>query len=597
MPPKKAYHNSEAAEAVTGSQDLLLVLGVRYKIQRKLGEGAFSTVYLCAHETTGAQVAIKKATVPDTQIYKVHDEMALMEHIGHHPCIVTPVGNEVSRVMGQYSVVYVMEYYPITVIQDMAQSEKRRQQYSLASVVQIISSVFSAVQHLHSRDPPVAHRDLKPENILKSEDGRFVLCDFGSATTVAYRCTDRKSAAKAIDDIEKNTTLMYRSPEMVDPWTKQRIDQKSDVWALGVLLYYLMYFKFPFEETALAIVNGKFSFPDLPVYPQALKDTVTMCLTTNPAHRPSIFDVVCAFCTFEELRVDSNILTPKEDPGFVQPLAAVCEESKPAGPTAAVEDPKAAGGLFGMLEWSGDGSSPGVAPASQPAPTQPKVVANQQEGPGAARNPRFSDLFVTAPVVQPAPTTGSSAAMDLFAPAPVSSGVGAMPAARGPAQAQPDLFAAWDGPTQGSQLASPSASGSGPNFFTPVTTGPSLLDVAKPPAQANRPPGQEFEDLFATAPNNRGMMSGSSSTASPDFSARTGGANFSSPAAMNVSSSSNTYGGHRTASGTAIDLWSGPVQPSPQAASVSSPSSTGNHLDDILGGFQGSTLGTTNSKR
>ena len=59
---------------------------------------------------------------------------------------------------------------------------------------------------------------------------------------------------------------------MVDPYRRQPIDQKSDIWALGVLLYKLCYFTTPFEEGGqLAILNARFRFPNFPVYSDALK--------------------------------------------------------------------------------------------------------------------------------------------------------------------------------------------------------------------------------------------------------------------------------------------------------------------------------------
>ncbi|OXT09970.1 hypothetical protein B9K06_26865, partial [Bacillus sp. OG2] len=53
------------------------------------------------------------------------------------------------------------------------------------------------------------------------------------------------------DDIMKNTTPQYRAPEMLDLYRRQPINEKSDVWALGVFLYKLCYFTTPFEQNAI----------------------------------------------------------------------------------------------------------------------------------------------------------------------------------------------------------------------------------------------------------------------------------------------------------------------------------------------------------
>lgn len=85
-------------------------------------------------------------------------------------------------------------------------------------------------------------------------------------------------------DLNKHTTLQYRSPEMVEPMLGWAVGLPSgkrtdpfrcdvrhadcvDVWALGVLLYKLCYYTTPFEEHGtLAIVNAKYTFPQYPVY-------------------------------------------------------------------------------------------------------------------------------------------------------------------------------------------------------------------------------------------------------------------------------------------------------------------------------------------
>lgn len=70
-----------------------------------------------------------------------------------------------------------------------------------------------------------------------------------------------------------------RAPEMIDPYSRQVIDEKSDVWALGVLLYKLCYYTTPFEDKgALAILNCTYNIPTYPVYTQRLKDTFSTAL-------------------------------------------------------------------------------------------------------------------------------------------------------------------------------------------------------------------------------------------------------------------------------------------------------------------------------
>mgnify|MGYP006112278719 CR=1 FL=1 len=63
------------------------------------------------------------------------------------------------------------------------------------------------------------------------------------------------------EEITKFTTVQYRAPEMVDLYSGYPIGTKSDIWALGVLLYHLCFFNLPFSTT-LSIQTGEVSVPD-----------------------------------------------------------------------------------------------------------------------------------------------------------------------------------------------------------------------------------------------------------------------------------------------------------------------------------------------
>ena len=118
-----------------------------------------------------------------------------------------------------------------------------------------IDGLLAAVVHMHSLDPPVAHRDLKLENVLGLGGGRFVLCDFGSATTTVLPATRARSTALAEEDrIQKYSTLMYRAPEMVDLYRNQEVGPRT----LGARLHPLPLLpRAPVcLESSLQILNG-----------------------------------------------------------------------------------------------------------------------------------------------------------------------------------------------------------------------------------------------------------------------------------------------------------------------------------------------------
>ncbi|RKP35309.1 kinase-like domain-containing protein, partial [Dimargaris cristalligena] len=165
-----------------------------------------------------------------------------------------------------------------------------------SEILRIFSHICQAVAHLHYQDPPIIHRDLKPENILiSSNHTRFVLCDFGSCTRERIRGgtqLTRKQVGDLEEDVQLNTTLEYRAPELIDLYLKYGLTEKIDIWALGVLFYKLCYLVTPFEETGeLAILNGRYQFPDSPVYSEDTCSLIRWMLQEDPRDRPDIFQL------------------------------------------------------------------------------------------------------------------------------------------------------------------------------------------------------------------------------------------------------------------------------------------------------------------
>uniref|UniRef100_A0A452I0E0 Cyclin-G-associated kinase n=1 Tax=Gopherus agassizii TaxID=38772 RepID=A0A452I0E0_9SAUR len=167
---------------------------------------------------------------------------------------------------------------------------------SCDTVLKIFYQTCRAVQHMHKQKPPIIHRDLKVENLLISNQGTIKLCDFGSATTVAHYPDYSWSAQKRAiveEEITRNTTPMYRTPEMIDLYSNFPIGEKQDIWALGCILYLLCFRQHPFEDGAkLRIVNGKYSVPQNDTRYTVFHDLIRSTLKVNPEERLSITELV-----------------------------------------------------------------------------------------------------------------------------------------------------------------------------------------------------------------------------------------------------------------------------------------------------------------
>ncbi len=153
------------------------------------------------------------------------------------------------------------------------------------------------------------------ENILISETGSYQLCDFGSATVKVLRSSDSQSVMDIEEEIKKYTTLSYRAPEMIDLYSGKPITTKSDIWALGCLLYKLCFFQLPFGESTLAIQNAQLVIPDTSKYSNKLHALIKLMLEPDIETRPDIF--VVSNLAFQLLGKDcpvvnvNNSLVPK----------------------------------------------------------------------------------------------------------------------------------------------------------------------------------------------------------------------------------------------------------------------------------------------
>ncbi|XP_053205198.1 BMP-2-inducible protein kinase-like [Panonychus citri] len=292
-------------------------------VQDVIAEGGFALVFL-VKASHGARYALKRMFVNnnhDLAVCKTEISIASMVS-GHKNCVglIESAINYVGD--GVHEVLMLMNFCRGSVLQSMNEKLKDTTTntyntsatsssstitttttttlssgtpgclFSEKQVLKIFCDICEAVSKLHHNNPPIIHRDLKVENILISEPGNYVLCDFGSATTkVVDNTYSVGSRTELEEEIKKYTTLSYRSPEMVDLYSGKIITTKSDIWALGCLLYKLCFFSLPFGESTLAIQNGFFTIPDSSPYSTSLHSLIRFMLELDPDTRPDIFQV------------------------------------------------------------------------------------------------------------------------------------------------------------------------------------------------------------------------------------------------------------------------------------------------------------------
>ncbi|KAH6875707.1 kinase-like domain-containing protein [Alternaria rosae] len=278
----------------------------RVTIEKYLSEGGFAHVYLVrvpkSDNGTPETAVLKRVACADKDaLANMRTEVETMKKLKGHSKIVTYMDSHASQLKtGGYEVFLLMEFCSGGGLIDFMNT---RLQHRLTEpeILHIFSDVVEGVATMHYLKPPLLHRDLKVENVLITSVGDnkiYKLCDFGSTAPPRPAATTAAEGRLIEDDVQRHTTLQYRSPEMIDVYRKQPIDEKSDIWALGVLLYKLCYYTTPFEEVGqMAILNATFKYPAYPQFSDRIKKLIGSMLRENPQHRPNIYQVVAEVCS------------------------------------------------------------------------------------------------------------------------------------------------------------------------------------------------------------------------------------------------------------------------------------------------------------
>ena len=251
-----------------------------YKIQKLLGEGSFGKAYLAKTDKDDKKYVIKQIIMDgmtDQEKRDTFNEAVILKKLDH-PNIIKFKEVFLQR-KPQEALNIVTEFADGGDLSQKIEQQKKKP-FQESEILDYITQICLALQHVHKKH--IIHRDLKSGNVFLMKSGIIKLGDFGIAKVL------KSQKAKTMVG-----TPYYLSPEIIN---NKPYDSKSDIWALGVLLYELMTFKMPFSATSLPLLSIKINrgvfHPPPKIYSAEIKNLLNRCLTIDPTKRPSINEIL-----------------------------------------------------------------------------------------------------------------------------------------------------------------------------------------------------------------------------------------------------------------------------------------------------------------
>ncbi|KAI0340427.1 Pkinase-domain-containing protein [Trametopsis cervina] len=253
----------------------------QYRTGKTLGSGTYAIVKEAVHIKTGKYFACKviNKKLMEGREYMVRNEIAVLKRVSKgYPNIVT-LHDYFETAHNLYLV------FDLCTGGELFDRICAKGNYYEADAADLVRTILKAVQYIH--ECGIVHRDLKPENLLfrtKKEDADIMIADFGLSRMM------EEEKLKTLTEI--CGTPGYMAPEI---FLKTGHGKPVDVWAMGVITYFLLCGYTPFDRDTQqqemeAIIAGDYKFEPEEYWEnvsETAKDFVRTCLTVDPTRRPT----------------------------------------------------------------------------------------------------------------------------------------------------------------------------------------------------------------------------------------------------------------------------------------------------------------------
>jgi DNA-binding response OmpR family regulator len=245
------------------------LLGGRYEKLKKLGQGSFGEVWLVLDtEAVGSDRRyVAKIPVIKAANAKFRQEAAICQKLAPHPGVV----DLVDLIEDDGKVILIQEY-----VEGQSLADLLGEELPTDLVESIILQLIDVVAHAHANR--IMHRDIKPGNIIIRADGALKLLDYG--------------AAKLLKEKDISATMVGSRPFMAPEQLMGESERRSDIWAIGVIMYLLYTSELPFySEVEKLLIDQILEQEPVPprqqnpeIHPE-LERIILTCLKKNLAER------------------------------------------------------------------------------------------------------------------------------------------------------------------------------------------------------------------------------------------------------------------------------------------------------------------------
>jgi len=281
------------------------VFDERYRVLRVLGEGGFGRVLLVADELHDGQRLALKTILPkhrsDAEFERrFRNEIRVLRELQHRG--IPRIFNDGKTREGEF-------YFTMSFVEGRSLQSLLREEAALdpLRVATIVRQLVAILEYAHSRG--VVHRDLKPDNVLLVQDGgeeRVIVLDFGIAK-ILNRDGELQKAV-TMNTTGPLGTPYYMSPEQV---SGEAVDQRSDFYSLGVMIYRMVSGDFPFKgSTWVEVAAAHLHEAPRPLpagsIPGALKELIDRLLEKDRTERPDARTIRELLQQLDEVRTESR---------------------------------------------------------------------------------------------------------------------------------------------------------------------------------------------------------------------------------------------------------------------------------------------------